>query len=505
MPMFQFIPQLASLQARRVLAPVHQRRHRRLRTGVRRSALRYGTHFTALDDDPRWYAGGMPPRLHNRVTPLIDGKRYLTALLEELQGAEHYVFVISWCLTPDLPLHRQDRPALLESRLKLVLAATARRVPVRVLLWSGAPFLFKPDSKMVEAVQCELSGYSGVDLECRLDRTAHFSHTHHQKAVVIDGRVAFVGGMDLTTFAGDRWDTSDHPLRAGPNWHDVQVRIEGEAAADVDQNFRQRWQDATGEKCAAQRAPTFDPEWNTPVQIVRTIPKRTYKFAPHGEFGIHHACIKAIQQAKRFVYIENQYLWSSEIVDAMIEAMNRERKEQFRIVVVLPANAIDGKWDNDRQVKTLRAADNGRGIFSAYCPYSSGPTGGEHAFNYRPIYVHAKVMVVDDEWVTIGSANLNERGLITDSEIVAAIREPDIARAVRVDLWSEHLSMSRAEVAGANPIALIDNEWPRRADQNAGTIKRKDAPLLSAVHRYELGRMPGVWLLEEAEAVTLEH
>jgi phosphatidylserine/phosphatidylglycerophosphate/cardiolipin synthase-like enzyme len=468
-------------------------------------ARRAGAQHAPFDDDPRWYVGGTPPRRHNRVTPLIDGDQYLTALHEALQGAEHYVFVIAWCLTPDLPIRRASREALLESRLKLVLAATASRVPVRVLLWGGAPFLFKPDSRMVEAAQRELMEQPGVDLQCRLDRTAHFSHTHHQKAVVIDGRVAFVGGMDLTTFAGDRWDTSDHLLRAGPNWHDVQVRIEGEAAADVDHNFRQRWHAATGEKCAMQRAPTFEPEWNTLVQILRTIPKRTYKFTRHGEYGIYHAYIEAIRQAKSFVYIENQYLWSSEIVEAIIEAMNREREQQFRVMIVLPARAFDGKWDNDRQVNALREADNGRGIFSAYCLYSSGPSGGEHAFQYRPIYVHAKVMVVDDEWVTIGSANLNERGIITDSEIVAAIREPDIARTVRLDLWSEHLGMDCAEVAAADPIALIDSEWPRRASQNAETIKRRDAPLLCAVHRYECGRMPGAWLLEEAEAVTLEH
>ncbi len=88
------------------------------------------------------------------------------------------------------------------------------------------------------------------------------------------------------------------------------------------------------------------------MQIVRTIAKDTYAFAPRGEFGIYHTYLRAIQQARRFIYLENQYLWSPDIVDALIAAMNRDHVEPFRIVIVLPANAHDGKWDNDRHIET---------------------------------------------------------------------------------------------------------------------------------------------------------
>jgi phosphatidylserine/phosphatidylglycerophosphate/cardiolipin synthase-like enzyme len=285
----------------------------------------------------------------------------------------------------------------------------------------------------------------------------------------------------------------------------VQVRIEGEAVADVEHNFRQRWHAVTGDESLPHRDPTHDRSWDTPVQIVRTIPRGICHFAPPGEFGVHHAYIRAIRQAERLIYLENQYLWSPAIMAALIAAMNRPRSAPFRIVIVLPARAYDGKRDNDRHVERLRAEDRGRGMVSAYCPYASGPNLGTHAFTYRPTYVHAKVAIIDDEWLMVGSANLNNRGLVTDSEVVAAIRDADLARNLCIDLWAEHLALPREQIVAADPTALVDLQWPERAEENAAIIQRADRPLLCAIHRYEPGRMPGSWFLEEAEVITVEH
>ncbi len=170
-----------------------------------------------------------------------------------------------------------------------------------------------------------------------------------------------------------------------------------------------------------------DPAWHTVVQIARTIARHTYDFAPRGEFGIYHTYIELIRHARRFIYLENQYFWSPDIMDALLDVLDKPRDEPFRIVIILPAHAYSGKWDNDQHVAKLRNADKGRGMVSVYCPYASGPSAGVQPFTYRPIYVHAKVGIVDDEWVTVGSANLNSRGLITDSEINAVIHDPDLA------------------------------------------------------------------------------
>ena len=506
MAAYDALEAFAGRHMRRLFGPLHRRRRHPIprHAGVDEEALRRArTAWWA--DDPRWYGGGTPPRRHNRVTPLVDGECFFAALAEALAQAQAYVYGVGWCLTPQIPLKRHNLQEMVQTRLLTLLSDTARRVPVRILLWSGAPVLFQPTTRGTEAVQQALADQASGDIQCRLDHSAHFSHCHHQKAIVIDGRIAFVGGMDLTTFQGDRWDTPRHPLRAGPNWHDVQVRIEGEAAADVEQNFRQRWLAATGDGDLPHREPAWEESWQTPVQIVRTIPPGVYPFAPRGEFGIHHAYTRALRQAQRLIYLENQYLWSPDIVDALIAAMNKQHAEPFRIVIVLPARAYSGKWDNDQHVAKLRAVDAGRGIVSVYCPYTSGPSIGVHAFAYRPIYVHAKVAIIDDEWLTVGSANLNNRGLITDSEINAVVRDPELARNLRIALWAEHLALPREQVAQADPIDLVDHQWAGRAAENAQIIRRADRPLVCAAHRYEIGRMPGAWLLEEAEALTFEY
>jgi phosphatidylserine/phosphatidylglycerophosphate/cardiolipin synthase-like enzyme len=506
MPAYHALEAYAGRNLRRLFGPLHRRRRQSLPrpAGMDEEALRRArTAWWA--DDPRWYRGGTPPHRYNRVTPLVDGERYFAALAEALAQAQAYVYVTGWCLTPQIPLKRHNGHEIVQTRLLTLLSDTARRVPVRILLWSGAPFLFQPTTRGTEAVQQAIAGQAHCDIQCRLDHSAHFSHCHHQKAIVVDGRIAFVGGMDLTTFQGDRWDTPQHPLRAGPNWHDVQVRIEGEAVADVEHNFRQRWLATTGDGDLPHREPAWEEWWQTPVQIVRTIPRGVYSFAPRGEFGIHHAYTRALRQAQRLIYLENQYLWSPDIVDALIAAMNKQHAEPFRIVIVLPARAYDGKWDNDQHVAKLREIDNGRGLVSVYCPYTSGPTSGVHAFAYRPIYVHAKVAIIDDEWLTVGSANLNNRGLLTDSEINAVVRDRDLARNLRIDLWAEHLALPREQVAQADAVDLVDRQWAGRAAENTQIIRRADRPLVCAAYRYEIGHMPGAWLLEEAEALTFEY
>jgi phosphatidylserine/phosphatidylglycerophosphate/cardiolipin synthase-like enzyme len=107
------------------------------------------------------------------------------------------------------------------------------------LLWAGAPALVEPNTRTAEDARKTLLDVA-PNVRCVLDRRAKFSHDHHQKAVTIDDRVAYVGGMDISTFQGDRWDTGDHPLRFGPGWHDVQVRIEVQVVADVEDTFCQR-------------------------------------------------------------------------------------------------------------------------------------------------------------------------------------------------------------------------------------------------------------------------
>lgn len=489
------------MPVRKAAGPVHRRRSSLKGNQLdRQDGLK---HLGApWGDDDRWYASDFPPRQYNSLLALPHGAEYFAALLDAFHSAQERVTIAGWCLTPLMSLdHGNDgSPAILAD----VLRDLSVRVEVYILLWAGAPALFEPNLHYTKAVQATLRDRA-PRVRCELDHRAAFSHDHHQKAVTVDGRMAFVGGMDLSTFQGDRWDTEDHKLRFGPNWHDVQMRLEGETVQDVEENFCQRWNAVTGDNLRPLKGAPLDPAWQTPAQIVRTVPEGFYPFAEQGEYGIRHSILAAIGQAQHFIYLENQYLWAPEVVDALCEAMDRSHPGPFRIVIILPARAYSGRYDNDQHVDQLRDADNGRGIFEAYTPYAYGPAIGRTGYAYVPIYVHAKVSIVDDTWLAVGSGNLNRRGLATDTEMNVQAVDGDLARGLRVKLWAEHLGMSCAEVESASPIGLIDHEWKEVAERVSKAVRSNGIPPAGQIHRYDVGRTPTSRVLDLVQDLTLEH
>src|SRR4029450_879798 len=120
-----------------------------------------------------------------------------------------------------------------------LLADLAEHLDVRVLAWAGAPLpLFRPSRREMRKIREELS--TATKIECALDAKERPMHCHHEKTIVIDDRVAFVGGLDLTSESGDRFDFNRHPPRASVGWHDACTRLEGTAVADVAEHFQMR-------------------------------------------------------------------------------------------------------------------------------------------------------------------------------------------------------------------------------------------------------------------------
>jgi phosphatidylserine/phosphatidylglycerophosphate/cardiolipin synthase-like enzyme len=401
---------------------------------------------------------------------LVDGAEALPAIARALEAAESHIHIAGWHVTPDFRLTRDGAPTLRE-----LLAVLARRVDARILLWAGAPLpLFKPHRSDVRAVRDEL--VRGTGIRCALDSRERPMHCHHEKLVIVDDRTAFVGGIDLTSLAGDRFDTKEHPLRDGIGWHDVVARISGPAVTDVSRHFAQRWHEITGETVTSDETPG---QGNATVQVVRTIPERIYRFAPRGDFRILESHLRALRAAQRFVYIENQFLWSPEIVAVLREKLQHPPSDRFRLLVLLPAHPNNGADDTRGQLGVLADADGGAGRFLACAIYSRS------ASRSSPVYVHAKVAIVDDTWLTVGSANLNEHSLFNDTEMNVITREPDIARAVRCRLWSEHLERP-AEKLGGDPATVIDTLWRPLADEQLERRLRGE-PLTAKVVR-----LPGV-------------
>jgi phosphatidylserine/phosphatidylglycerophosphate/cardiolipin synthase-like enzyme len=424
----------------------------------------------------------------NAVTVLVDGAEYFRRLYHALLATEagDSVHFTDW---------QGDGDELLEgpgSAAGEVFAAAARRgVRVRGLLWRSHPRQAHFAEQSNAAIAKLVNAAGG---EVVLDERVRRGGSHHQKLVVFHGAegdddVAFAGGIDLCHGRHDdarhRGDPQAIELddRYGPTppWHDVQLEVHGPAVGDLGFTFRERWEDRTPLdhrnpwRLAARRVtreprhpkalpPAPDdpaPHGSHAVQVIRTYPAKRppFPFAPHGERSIARAYLKAFRRARRLVYIEDQYLWSPHAARALADMLRRE--PELHVVAVVPRHPDRGGRTSDaaarlgrqRAVETLRRAGGDR-----VAVYDLENTEG------TPIYVHAKVCVIDDVLLVIGSDNLNRRSWTHDSEVSCAVIDAEaderaptdpgglgdgarrLARETRLRLWREHLGRDDGDV-----------------------------------------------------------
>ena len=460
----------------RLVRSHHGRRLRRLGWG------------RALDppDNGLWAEGDPPPRAGNDVEVLVDGAEMLPRLAAELRRARSHVHVAGWYVSPWFRLEDGGR----RTPLLPLLAGLADRVDVRVLVWAGSPLpLFRPDRKDVDGVRHAFE--RGTGIRVGLDAKERPMHCHHEKLFVIDDRVAFVGGIDLTTLEGDRFDVPGHPARGRLGWHDAAVVLRGPIVADVAEHFRLRWQEVAGERLPPAKRPRR--AGSVELQFVRTVPENVYDALPDGEFRILEAYGRALRSAERLVYLENQFLWSSEIAEILQRKLERPPTDEFRILLLLPTNPNNGGDNTRGQLADLLECDGGAGRVLACSLQALGER------EPHPVYVHAKIGIVDDRWLTIGSANLNEHSLFNDTEANVVTCDADLARTTRLRLWSEHLGRPASELDG-DPTRVIDELWKpiayeqlaRRREGLEPTHRVLQLPHLSRRTRRLLGPLQGL-------------
>jgi len=351
----------------------------------------------------------------------------------------------------------------------------SKGVQVDVLIWSSSEMFSHCDPKAAHEQLTQ------VGVSCILDDSAYgLLHrpveSLHQKIAIVDGTHAFVGGIDmLIELSGDfdRWDTLFHhyssPLRSSEeertphNWHDAHALIEGPAVGDVERNFRQRWNEVVGRHgwdshLLVPEHPLPSPlESTSLVQVARTIPANTYSFAPEdGIQGIAQLYANALSNAQYFVYLENQYFWThaffgidrprlgadSPDMERNIRELVAALQRGATVALVLPDHPNVGRAFTDAGLARLRAEAPdaaAQGRIQAFCLAASAEIDGAEL--YRPIYVHAKVTIIDDLWSTVGSANLNNRGMRDDTEMNVATLDAELARGLRMLLWAEHLEL----------------------------------------------------------------
>ncbi len=429
----------------------------------------------------------------NEVHPLIDGATYFgeLKLAVENQRAGDLLLFTDWRGDPG------ERVAQEGPRIARLLAdAAGRGVIVKGLFWRSHWDRLSYSEEQNRAIADDVRAAGG---EVLLDMRVLPLGSHHQKFVVLrhPGRehldVAFVGGVDL---CHTRRDTSAHDgdpqaVTMGrawgprPPWHDAHLRVQGPAVGDVEASFRERWNDPTPLELdpvglangylhrddehaqpLPPQLPDPKPRGSAAVQVLRTYPAKLprFPFAPRGERSIARAYGKTIAQARSLIYVEDQYFWNPEVVACFAQAL--EDSPQLRLILVVPHFASkDGKVGTAsnlgaraRALDVVCAAGGDR--VAVYGPENHAGT---------PVYVHAKVCVVDDVWATIGSDNVNLRSWTHDSELTCAVldsardeREPRIldalgdgarqfARELRLQLAREHLDRP-----GADPAEVAD-------------------------------------------------
>ncbi len=395
---------------------------------------------------------------------LVDGEAYFRAVRDAIARAEHSVFILGWEIDSRLRLVRDDRPDGIPERLNDLLAFVVRRrrrLHVHVLLWDFA-MLYATDREWIPIYR--LGGRRYRRIHVRMDGDHPVGGSHHQKIVVVDDRVAFVGGIDLSRH---RWDTSEH--RAGDPrrvdiagrpyvpFHDVQVVMEGPVAAAVGEMARERWRRAAGRRPTA-RPPQGDGDpWprgvradleEVDVAIARTEPPHAGREEVR---EIERLYLDAVAAARRVVYIENQYLTSHAVGEAIAGRLQEKDGPEFVIVSPLKTEGWLAQHTMDvlrgRLLKRLRAADR-HGRLRVYYPDVPGLGDGY-------VKVHAKLMIVDDRLVRVGSANLCNRSMGLDTECDVAMEATDDDRlrgaitTLRNRLVGEHLGADPAAVASA--------------------------------------------------------
>ncbi len=495
-----------------------------------------------------------PWTVGNDVEPLVHGGTYfprLVAAVDDLEAGDLLAFT-DWRGDVDEVL--VDDPERGRLTLGDVLAGAAERgVLVRGLVWRSHADQVGMNERENDHVGDRANDAGG---EVLLDERVRMGGSHHQKLVVLRPAdperpgVAFVGGIDLAHSRRDDETHSGDPQPQAiaavygdrPPWHDVQAQVHGPAVADLEHTFRERWEDpepldsrnpyrmitnlAAGIHVRPQqpmpaRRPDPPAAGTHAVQVLRTYANRhhlsprrswgsSYPFAPNGERSIARGYVKVWRRARRLIYIEDQYLWSTQVARLLSDAL--ERAPDLHIVAVVPRYPDqDGRFS---------LAPNLVGREEALRLFDSVAADRVTVFDLEspagvPVYVHAKVCIVDDVWATIGSDNMNRRSWGHDSELNVAVidetldfREPRdpgglgdgarvFARDLRLKLWREHLGLAadvpadelldaESGIAAMRASAAALDAWHaggQAGPRPAGRLRRHQPERLSALTR----------------------
>jgi phosphatidylserine/phosphatidylglycerophosphate/cardiolipin synthase-like enzyme/uncharacterized membrane protein YdjX (TVP38/TMEM64 family) len=412
----------------------------------------------------------------DRAAFIIDADAYFKAFVAATEQAQRSILITGWDFHSRTRLLCDENGENCELELGDFLNRLVKKRPgleIHILIWDY-PMIFGLDREWAP-----LSGFGWKPrrrIHFRYDNTQPISGSHHQKLVVVDDAIAFCGGIDLTC---RRWDTCAHAVDDArrvvqgtpyPPFHDLAMAVEGDAARALGDLVRERWRRATSEilEPVAVRAPT--PSWrrlgrkpqpnarwpkelhasvtDVDVAIARTEPQVN---GNPGVGEVERLYLDLIATAKRSIYIENQYFTADKIGAALAKRLLEENGPEIIVVV----RELSHGWLEELTMQTLRTrlisqlrdADK-FGRFRVFYPYIKGLKEG------TCIDVHSKLMIVDDDYIRIGSSNIANRSMGFDTECDLSIHADraevrEAIRAMRCELLGEHLGATPEEVQAA--------------------------------------------------------
>lgn len=436
-----------------------------------------------------------------RAAVLVDGSNYFRAVRSAMLKAEKSIFIVGWDIDSRTRLDPLRDPSQdpVPDRLGELLTWIAERNPdisINVLLWDYS-MLYALEREPLPKLNLDWKTPRQIDV-C-LDDVLPVGASHHQKIVLVDDSVAFSGGLDLTI---RRWDKPDHKPHqegrvdhAGESYapfHDIQMVVDGDAALALAELVRQRWAAATCLQ-ADPPSPHGDP-WPEGVQadfsdvdvaLSRTVPAY-YDRKEVRE--IEALFCRAIEKAERYIYIENQYVTADSIADALLKRM-KERPELQCVIISArdPGGWVEARTMMAGRAQFMRRIRKGGIADRVHLRYPAVREGDKESV----VMVHAKLMIMDDRFLRVGSANLNHRSMGMDSECDLSIEASDEKQereiiGIRNRVLGEHLGLTTSELDRI--FADPNFSWPDLLSKSRGGYMLKPIEE-DALHDDEFSRV----------------
>jgi phosphatidylserine/phosphatidylglycerophosphate/cardiolipin synthase-like enzyme len=391
---------------------------------------------------------------------LVDGRDFYRAFYDACCKAERTILMAGWQFACNVELVRGEDAACCEYPTTLIellshLCEKRPELEVFMLPWDSSP-VFAFEREPLQRLKLKLRGHSRI--HWKMDNMHPPGASHHQKLFIVDRAIAFLGGMDVCT---SRWDDRSHEAtkairdRRGKPYHDVNAFVTGDAVDVLRNWFVRRWEIATGDRLDLPEQPrtTIDVQSTFDVEAPRVAFARTWPQMDKCDLPELRELLRlhqrAIGQARQSIYIENQYFSSYEIATAL-ECRMRQGGPPLEIVMVLPKKSAGlkervsiGVYQAQILAHLTKVAKQTGHHLGVYYQAARGGNGDE-----PPVFIHAKLLAVDDRFLLVSSANLSNRSMGFDTELGVAWEAPmpsESLRNARLELLAEHCGMTRAE------------------------------------------------------------